>query len=340
MLAVGLFLGARKGWIDDNILQRGANIAGIVAMIAALVVIVSPLPTSLPSPTNVPYSTIVPTTIPTTFQTPPATLSITSSPASTPIPTETLTRVLSTFTPTVTSSRTSTPTITVTPTPSSTPAMPQKKLSISDFKGDSRSKALYSIDTSTGIQTLLFIAQSRYETESQYIKSAAWSPDGSTILITHCWGDWVRGQDSDCILEVANNDGTNSHEIARAGRNSAGTKYGFYSAIWSLDGRMVTFGRGTYYTDNGLYTMNLDGSGLSRHDDLNSSPLFWSTDGKWVIAMRLYEQEPYAVDVQNNRRVPLTQLAGISFYDERYYPWRRIDQSVCKSSFEPFWACQ
>jgi hypothetical protein len=71
IIAVALFVSVQKGWISDNTLQRLANIAGILALIAAAAVFIVPAPITPPKPTEVPSNLEIvdsPTPIDTPFE--------------------------------------------------------------------------------------------------------------------------------------------------------------------------------------------------------------------------------------------------------------------------------
>jgi dipeptidyl aminopeptidase/acylaminoacyl peptidase len=103
----------------------------------------------------------------------------------------------------------------------------------------------------------------------------AWSPDGTEIAFL--WSNGPLGG----VLTIMDADGSDARPLLASGRRS-----GLSPPVWSPDGSMLAFaGVEGFYS--GIYTVNRDGTGLTRVADIEGavSPA-WSPDGQ-RIAFRM-----------------------------------------------------
>ncbi len=96
--------------------------------------------------------------------------------------------------------------------------------------------------------------------------------------------------------------------------------------IWSPDGTKIAV-RYEYQSDYGIFIVNSDGTGWQRlnNSDVSDSPTYWSTDGLWIIGGPPSQRTEFALEVQGDRRVPLSELGQVQVYDQTYYPWKVIE---------------
>jgi hypothetical protein len=87
--------------------------------------------------------------------------------------------------------------------------------------------------------------------------------------------------------------------------------------------------------------MNSDGTGLTRLPNTGPSdrPRYWTVDGDWIVAVS-EDNALYAVEAEGDRRLPLASLVEVQFYDQRYHPWRILDQVRCDNLEESWWRCK
>jgi hypothetical protein len=101
---------------------------------------------------------------------------------------------------------------------------------------------------------------------------------------------------------------------------------------------------------NGLFLRNaIDGQAMGNLPSSPSAlsrsmatdiPRFWSVDGNWVIAVSTETgHDVFALEVNGNKRVPVSSLGGIKVYDQRFYPWKVIDAPTQCPSHEYFSEC-
>ncbi|MEW5718501.1 MAG: hypothetical protein AB1817_07745, partial [Chloroflexota bacterium] len=101
---------------------------------------------------------------------------------------------------------------------------------------------------------------------------------------------------------------------------------------------------------NGLFLRNAsDGQSIGNlpsssprliRSEATDIPRFWSADGNWVIAV---SSDPghtvFALEVNGQRRVPVSNLGNLKVYDQRFYPWKVIDAPTACPSHEYFSEC-
>ena len=134
--------------------------------------------------------------------------------------------------------------------------------------------------------------------------SPRWSPDGKKILFTHCTDSGCNG----ASLNVMNADGT----------NNAGVKAGL-DPTWSPDGSKIAFASipfcstGEPCEENEVYTMNADGTGVTRLEattlnGVSESDLAWSPDGATIALRCVFEVVEVRICTMNPDGTGLTQL--------------------------------
>ena len=117
----------------------------------------------------------------------------------------------------------------------------------------------------------------RLVNDDAWQSAPAWSPDGQRIAFAS------RGRDGNSEIYAANADGT---EITQLTNHDAGD----WQPAWSPDGRRIAFvsdrdaDRSGYPSDSEIYSMNADGSDLTRltHNDLTNRSPVWSPDGRRI----------------------------------------------------------
>jgi Tol biopolymer transport system component len=240
------------------------------------------------------------------------------------MPTDTPT---ATFTATSTSTRV--PSKLPPPTAALTSTTPVKQLVFSegchgDFFSEGETDAflppdIYVMDLETGSRTAI-------STGGAYCW-AVWSPDGELVLYDNV--EMLIGLDgqlvpSQCASELSlmNADGSNARQLMSVPNPSAWIGH----PIWSPDGTKIAV-RYEYQSDYGIFIVNSDGTGWQRlnNSDVSDSPTYWSTDGRWIIGGPPSQRTEFALEVQGDRRVPLSELGQVQVYDQTYYPWKVIE---------------
>ncbi len=195
------------------------------------------------------------------------------------------------------------------------------------------------------------------------LSSTTWSPRGERVLIAHrdyqtnsgiSGGSW-RVSVKSCIglLSAMDFNSGAVTDLLRFESSPAvpwpSAYFAIQLALWSPDGHRIAFQRNysaSYQRNNvsevGLYLVNADGSGLRRvlASEVADNLLYWSTDGRWLATRSSTDNTLYVVEVDGERRLPLTQIAGLQFYDERYSPWRVLDLGKCRPPGYFFADCQ
>jgi WD40 repeat protein len=115
----------------------------------------------------------------------------------------------------------------------------------------------------------------------------------------------------------------------------------YTDAIWSPDGSRIAVSYKQADGNRCPFIGNSSAAGLRKLDNCEADdhPRFWSIDGKWLITWSEREPKLYAYEVNGSRRVAFEQLGKLQIYDQRYFPWKVIDQPVCKGD-TGFWSCQ
>jgi hypothetical protein len=181
------------------------------------------------------------------------------------------------------------------------------------------------------------------------IVSAAWSPDGTRILVTSSTPP-ERDHLKRVIrtVDAAGGNLRTIHQESCDARQPLCGNWGPFEAMWTPDGKRILVRELT--TLNGLTFRNAsDGAGVgglpsSRLWDTRASandiPRFWSVDEKWVIVTVAGESTVLAIEVNGARRLTIAEWqaqqrhAGASdqVYDQRFFPWKQIDPPArCKS---------
>jgi Tol biopolymer transport system component len=135
-----------------------------------------------------------------------------------------------------------------------------------------------------------------------------------------------------------NADGSSGIDLAKSDPHGGDRYRGFIDAIWSPNGQSIGFLR-EEFGNSCAFVMRPNGAELRKLGacEANDDPRYWSVDEKWLV-VRAQRGGLYALDVNGNQRVSLGQLGRIQLYDERYYPWKLVDQPVCKGA--DFWSCE
>ena len=184
------------------------------------------------------------------------------------------------------------------------------------------------------------------------IACAAWSPDGSQVLLSSD----LSGRRALRTLYLADNLVNDLHVEAGKAYNT-----GAQEALWSPDGTRV-FVRNVTIPHSNVSLMLFDSGGkllnsVERRLDKEVVPLFWSVDGKWVIALAampdpsptlkytLYAEEIATLSDARRKTVPewqqYQQSIGASdrVFDERYWPWVERSAPITCSTVDFFTAC-
>lgn len=212
------------------------------------------------------------------------------------------------------------------PTPASTPVMTATVSRRLDIAGPHRN-VVNVIDVATNKSTSFFTSPGAI---SGTIFSAAWSPNGKQVLISHYWNS--SNYDYGQLVTTLNEDGSHAADIIRAAPTSMGIEaaYAYRDAIWSPDGAHVAV-RYQYGGDFGIWLANADGTNCKRlpSSDIGDWPRFWSVDGRWVIGISSSDGSMYGESIDSTERVPFTKIEGVQVYDQRYFPWRITDNPKC-----------
>lgn len=252
-------------------------------------------------------------------------------------------------TPTVTQMAAATPSFTLSPSPPT--ATPLPTVTVPPIAGPKRfdpvgaNKNSVSIaDVNSGTRYPFFQSPGRI---SGSVLSAAWSPDGKRVLISFNWNSDVY--DYGHIVRITDENGANPVDIIKTGPSREGivAAHAYRDAIWSPDGRRIAV-RYQYGSDFGIWLFNADGTGKQRLETshIGDWPRFWSVDGAWVIGVSSSDNLLYAEAVDGTRRVRFEEIKGIKMYDQRYYPWRVIQEPVCTVTGQwyytggAYWDCQ
>lgn len=214
-------------------------------------------------------------------------------------------------------------------TPAATPVMTATVSRRLDNAGPRRN-VLNVTDVATNKSTPFFTSPGVI---SGMIFSAAWSPDGKKVLLSHNWksSDYDYGY----LLSILNEDGGRVADIIRTAPTSEGINadYAYRDAIWSPDGARIAV-RFQSKSEFGIWVGNADGTDLKRlvSSDIGDWPRYWSVDGRWVVGVSSRDGTMYGVSVQADERVPFAKIKGIQMYNERYFPWRITDDPKCNVS--------
>ncbi len=308
----------------------------------------SATPTATPTlfPTAKPSPTIPATFTPDAADAPDAagTPEATASPGTTAEPGATATRSRAgtedpTLTPGQTTEATAKPTkepkATKTPKPTKmpratkTPGPPKRRLDLK--KVGPRTRAVLATNLTEGTQTQIFSQAKR-----QPIHSAAWSPDGKTVLIAYRWetSQYVQG----ISLRLFDDEGGGGKSILAL--DTAGRSRKLGNALWSPDGKTIALWL-LDGPDDGVFLLEADGTGLRRldHSVPGEWPRYWSVDGDWIITIA-GDNLLYALEVEGTRRLPLSEPGVGKLYDERFHPWKIVDEPRCEKRTRSWWACK
>lgn len=219
--------------------------------------------------------------------------------------------------------------------PTRTPG-PQKRLDL--FPGYGGRDGVNLIDLATNVTFLVY--------GEPGIASAAWSPDGTKVLVSSSVPP--QGSIFKRVVRTVNADGSNVTNILMATCESFKTScnsWGPFEAIWSPDGKKILVRELVELNSlvlrnasDGQDSQNLPSSPpeLSRAS-ATDIPRFWSVDGQWIIAISTESgNTAFALEVNGKRRVPVSSLGAIKVYDERFYPWQVMDAPTTCRSFEYF----
>jgi Tol biopolymer transport system component len=185
------------------------------------------------------------------------------------------------------------------------------------------------------------------------IPSAAWSPDGTQVLLS--------SDRSDRRVLLALNASTLQFRDVRIEVGPL-RNLGPQEALWSPDGKQI-FLRNVIvdHSTAALSLLDLDGKILRISDrrlDKEAIPQFWSVDGKWIIAVaamntprpgdliyEVYAEEVSTLAVEKRMKISEWQQfqksigASDQVYDQRYWPWKIRSAPVTCPSREYFADC-
>lgn len=221
--------------------------------------------------------------------------------------------------------------------PTNTPILKPKRLDT-----DSSYHILSITDLVSGTPSALPLAQEGTNTID--IRSAVWSTDGKSVLFSWAWQSSNGLQASG--LQVVNEQGKRERDIVVWPSPSVVTTFTYQDAIWSPDGGVIALVFKPDDPNRCAFVVQMNGTGLRRINkcERDDRPRFWSTDGKWIGVVSEGSKTLFALEVDGNQRIPLDQLRGVKFYDERYFPWRILDRPKCSNNwttvFEIFWYCE
>ena len=141
----------------------------------------------------------------------------------------------------------------------------------------------------------------------------AWSPDGARIAFSSVPDD--QGGE----IYVMNADGTGVTRLTHL----TGTPPNLYSATapaWSPDGARIAFTGTDWVFDSEIYTMNADGTGVTRLTDDGGRDAAWSPDGAKVAFSSDRDRDPeiYTMNADGTGVERLMRLARRSAEDLHY----------------------
>lgn len=254
-----------------------------------------------------------------------------------------LTAAAPTFTPTSPAGTRVAPTVTLTPVPTIPPGSPRKRLEPAGTLGEAY--GINVVDIATGVRTLVY--------GQPNIPSAAWSPDGTQVLLSSDRG----GQRVLLMLNPA----TRQFKDVRI-EESRVRDLGSQEALWSPDGKQIFLH--TVVVDHStaaLTLLSLDGTIQKISDrrlDKEGIPLYWSVDGKWIITVaamntprpgdlvyEVYAEEVASLSDARRMKIPEWQQfqksigASDLVYDQRYWPWKARSAPVTCPSRKFFAEC-
>lgn len=287
-------------------------------------------PTTAPSSPSSP--SVAPTTTATALQVPTGTATPRSDSTAVDTPGPTLFDT-ATSVPTPTATPSLEPTRTPEPTKTSTPE--PDPLRLSRNKVEPRLYVVAVSDLNTGSQTTIFELPGRPALNPIY--SAAWSPDGSRVLISYRWA--TSDYDQGIILRTMKPDGSAVRDIFSL--STAGFYRDLGNALWLPNGDKIAF---AMYDgpDNGVWVINADGSGLRRIDGSvpGEWPRYLSVNGEWLITID-GGGSLNALALEGGQRLPISSWdSSEGIYDQRYQPWRLRRGPNCDAQEDSWWKCR
>lgn len=260
----------------------------------------SPIPSLTPRPTLPPTPTVPPT------PTEPPTITPTPSPTVPPSPT---------------------PTSTITPTP--TPVPPQRRLEYREQ--EERVHAVLIEDFEAGTEEIIYTERSPLP-----VYSAAWSLDGSQILMALRW--YVSDDENGAKLVLYDVQAAESENLLVLDMAQQDAAMG--NALWAPSGEQVAL----YLEDEnegGVYLLNVDGTDLQRLPNSvpGEWPRYWSVDEQWIVTVNT-EGALYALGSDGQLRLPLAEAGTMQIYDQRYDPWRILPEARCDVQDDSWWKCK
>jgi dipeptidyl aminopeptidase/acylaminoacyl peptidase len=184
------------------------------------------------------------------------------------------------------------------------------------------------------------------------IASAAWSPDGTQILLS-------SDRSGQRVLMMLNPI-TRQLKDVRVERVSG--DLGPQEALWSPDGKQIFLHSVTRVNSAAtMALLTLDGAFLrivDRRLDQEDIPLYWSVDGNWIIAVaamvtpgpgnsvyEVYAEEVASLSNTKRMKIPDWQRfqksigASDLIYDQRYWPWKTRSAPITCPSRRYFAEC-
>jgi Tol biopolymer transport system component len=166
--------------------------------------------------------------------------------------------------------------------------------------------------------------------------SAAWSPDGSQILMALRW--YVSDEENGAKLVLYDVQTAESKDLFVLDMAQQEAVMG--NALWTPSGKQVLL----YLqvgSESGIYLLSMEGTDLQRLPNSvpGERPRYWSTDEEWIVTVT-EEGALYALGADGELRLPLSEVGAMQIYDQRYDPWRLLSEARCDAQEDSWWKCK